>query len=309
LLILAMIPVAALILITINLVIGSSHAIGTLGFRLFSSQFAPSPETPPIFVNRLSYGLLPALWGTFMVVLIAMLFAFPVSMAFAILANDFSFGWINTLIRWIISFLSGIPPIIYAVMGSTFFLWFLWPKFQGKGLPVASLPPPNMLPSDASCTLLGGFMLSLLIIPFMTPLLDDAIQNVPHSIKEASLALGANRWHTLTSVTIPYALPGVINASILGILTALGDAIIVAYTIGFGARTLPSPIYDILQRTSPLTSTIAGLSAGGLTQSQETGPIGLSVGNFMGLLLLLAAFGLLGVSMYFQRKSRKGLLQ
>ena len=304
-----MIPVAALILITVNLVIGSSHAIGTLGFRIFSSQFSPSPETPPVFINRLSYGLLPALWGTFMVVLISMLFAFPVSMAFAVLANDFSFGWINTLIRWTISFLSGIPPIIYAVMGSTFFLWFLWPKFQGKGLPVASLPPPNMLPSDSSCTLLGGFMLSLLIIPFMTPLLDDAIQNVPHSIKEASLALGANRWHTLKSVTIPYSLPGIINASILGILTALGDAIIVAYTIGFGARTLPSPIYDILQRTSPLTSTIAGLSAGGLTRSQQTGPIGLSVGNFMGLLLLLAAFGLLGVSMYFQRKSRKGLLQ
>jgi phosphate transport system permease protein len=164
-----------------------------------------------------------------------------------------------------------------------------------------------MLPSDASCTLLGGFMLSLLIIPFMSPLLDDAIQNVPHTMKEASFALGANRWHTLKSITIPYALPGIINALILGILTALGEAIIVAYTIGFGARTLPSPIFDLLQRTAPLTSTIAGLSAGGLTQSQDTGPIGLSVASLMGLLLLLAAFVLLGVSIFLQRKSRKGL--
>ena len=306
-LILALIPVAALIFITVNLVMGSTHAIGSLGTRLFTGVFAPSPETSVENSHSLNYGLLPALWGTFLVVLLSILIAFPVSMAFAVLANDFSFGWINTLIRWVIGFLSGIPPIIYAVMGSTFFLWFLWPKFQGKGLPLSSLPPPNMLPSDASCTLLGGFMLSLLIIPFMSPLLDDAIQNVPHTMKEASFALGANRWHTLKSVTIPYALPGIINALILGILTALGEAIIVAYTIGFGARTLPSPIFDLLQRTAPLTSTIAGLSAGGLTQSQDTGPIGLSVASLMGLLLLLAAFVLLGVSIFLQRKSRKGL--
>jgi phosphate transport system permease protein len=306
-LILALIPVAALIFITVNLVMGSTHAISTLGIRLFTGVFAPSPETSVANSHSLNYGLLPALWGTFLVVLLSILIAFPVSLAFAVLANDFSFGWISTLIRWVIAFLSGIPPIIYAVMGSSFFLWFLWPKFQGKGIPLSSLPPPNMLPSDASCTLLGGFMLSLLIIPFMSPLLDDAIQNVPHTLKEASFALGANRWHTLKFISIPYALPGIINALILGILTALGEAIIVAYTIGFGARTLPSPIFDLLQRTAPLTSTIAGLSAGGLTQSQDTGPIGLSVASLMGLLLLLAAFVLLGVSIFLQRKSRKGL--
>lgn len=157
-LILAMVPVVVLILITINLVIGSSHAIGTLGFRLFSSQFSPSPETPPVFVNRLSYGLLPALWGTFMVVLIAMLFAFPVSMAFAILANDFSFGWINTLIRWIISFLSGIPPIIYAVMGSTFSSGSCGPNFRVRDyrlqvypLPTCCLPMPAARCWEGSC--------------------------------------------------------------------------------------------------------------------------------------------------------------
>ena len=308
-LILALIPVLALVLITINLVMGSSTAIGTLGLKLFKGVFAPSSEAPPVYPNSLAYGLLPALWGTFLVVSISILIAFPVSMAFAVLSNDFSIGWINTMIRGIMGFLSGIPPIIYAVMGSTFFLWFMWPKFEGKGLPLASLPPPNMLPSDSSCNLLGGIMLALFIIPFMTPILDDAIQNVPNTLKEASFALGANRWYTLMSVTIPYALSGIVNALILGILTAMGEAIIVAFAIGFGARTLPSPLFDLLQRTAPLTSTIAGLSAGGLTGSHETGPIGLSVASLMGLLLLLVAFALLGVSMYFQRKFKKGLPQ
>jgi phosphate transport system permease protein len=310
--ILAFIPVVVLILIALHLVIGSATAIGTLGTRLFSNLFAPSPETPsaiPVNANTLAYGILPALWGTVLVVVISILIAFPVSLAFAILANDFSFGFVNHIIRWIMGFLSGIPPIIYAIMGTSFFLWFFWPKFQGKGLPLASLPPPNMLPSDASCNLLGGLMLSFLIVPFMAPLLDDAIHAVPGMFKEASFSLGANRWHTLKSVTIPYALPAIINALILGILTAMGEAIIVAYTIGFGSRTLPSPIFDLLQRTAPLTSTIAGLSAGSLTGSPTAGPVGQSVGSFMGLLLLIMAFIILGASTYLQRKWKSRLVQ
>jgi phosphate transport system permease protein len=308
-LILALIPVLALILITINLVAGSSTAIHIMGFKLFQTTFIASPEPPPVIPNLLHYGILPALWGTFLVVVLSIFIAFPVSLSFAILANDFSFGWMNTIIRGLIGFLSGIPPIIYAVMTSTFFLWFMWAKFAGKGLPLEQLPPPDLLPSNASCTLLGGIMLALLIIPFMTPLLDDVIQNVPGTLKEASLALGTNRWHTLKAVTIPYALPGIISALILGILTALGEAIIVAYAIGFGSTNLPQPLFDVLERTAPLTSTIAGLSAGGLTRSQIIGPIGHSVASFMGLLLLLIAFVLLGISFYFQRKLRKGLPQ
>ena len=108
-LILALIPVLALVLITINLVMGSSTAIGTLGLKLFKGVFAPSSEAPPVYPNSLAYGLLPALWGTFLVVSISILIAFPVSMAFAVLSNDFSIGWINTMIRGIMGFLYGIP--------------------------------------------------------------------------------------------------------------------------------------------------------------------------------------------------------
>ncbi len=301
-LVLALVPVAALVAITISLVAGSATAIQTLGGRLFTNLFVPGPETIPVNPATLYYGLLPALWGTFLVVLISVAVAFPISLAFAILANDFSSGFSRNLIRPTLGFLSGIPPVIIAMMSSSFFLWFLWPKFAGKDLPLDQLPPPNMLPGDASCTLLGGLMLALLLVPFMMPLLDDVFQNVPSKLKEASASLGANRWYTLKAVTLPVAFPGIVNVLVLGMLIALGDAIIVAYAIGFGARTLPSPLFDLLERTAPLTSTVAGLAAGGLTRAHGVGPVGESVASFIGLILLIAAFAAIGFSMYWQRK-------
>jgi len=310
--ILALVPVIALILITVNLAVGSVHAINTLGLRLFSNTFTLGVEQINANPASLHYGLLPALWGTFLVVLISVCIAFPVSLAIAILANDFSRGHLGTIIRWFIGVLSGIPPIIYALMGAVFFGWFFFPKFAGQGLSASTNPPlplPGMLPTDASCTLLGGLMLSLLLIPFLTPLLDDALHSVPGDLKEASLSLGANRWHTVKTITIPFALPGIISALLLGILTSLGESIIVAYCIGFTSSALPKPIFDILQRAAPLTSTIAMLAGGGFSLSTTVGPVGKSVASFAGLLLLIIAFVILGVTFYLQLKMKRRLVQ
>ena len=288
--ILAMIPVVALLLIIVNLVARSMLAIDHQGWKLFSATFD----------GQNTFGLLPALWGTFLVVILAMLIATPIAMMLAILSNDFTFGFMSTVVRWMNGVLSGIPPIIYAVMSIVFFRLFIWPKFAGEGISLAKLPPPSKLPLDGS-TLLGGILLALLIIPLMAPLMDDAIQNVPGSLKEASLSLGANRWYTLTKITLPTAFSGITNAIMLGILTALGESMIVAYAIGFSSAKLPQPLFDILQRVAPLTSTIAGISAGNFSRA-EGSALQLSVSNFIALLLMVIAFVVLGVATYIQRK-------
>jgi phosphate transport system permease protein len=298
----ALVPVVALLLIVINLAIGSMHAIDVLHFRLFTNFFSPSPESN-ISPDQMHYGILPALWGTVLVVSIAMIIAFPISLALAVLINDYSKGIVSSTLRWIISVLGGIPPIIYALLGGLIYLWFLWAKVGGKGLTGADLP--QTVPTDQSATILGGMMLALLVIPFLTPLLDDALHSVPRPLKEASLSLGAGRWHTLTSVTLPYALPGIVNGFLLGILTALGEAIIVSYTIGFSAASLPKPMFDILERTPPFSSTIAYLAGGGYTFQQIIGPVGKSVANFMGLMLLLIAFIILGLISFLQHRMSK----
>ena len=293
--ILAIIPLAALLLIILNLVLKSHLAVTTEGWKLFSTSFDAQKN----------FGLLPALWGTFLVTLLAMLIATPIALMLAIIATDFSFGFVSNIVRWTIGVLSGIPPIIYAMMSATFVDLFILPKFAGQGLNAASLPPPTMLPIDGS-SLLGGILLALLIVPIMAPLMDDAIQNVPHSLKEASLSLGADRWHTLTAVTLPSAMSGIGGAVELGILTALGETIIVAYAVGFMADNLPAPIFDILQRVAPLTSTIASVSAGNFTRA-EGNALQSSVSNFIALLLLVMAFVILGIATYIQRSLNKRL--
>ena len=304
LLVLAIFPFIILLLMVITLATSSIPAIIKVGWKnLFSTDFSGVYTS-----GKHLFGLLPAMWGTFLVVVISMIIAFPVSLALAIICNDFSFGFISSAVRLVIGALSGIPPVLYALMSTVIAGLFIIPKFCGAGIPTDQLPPPgmtwwtpSMLPYDTS-SLLGAILLALLIIPFMTPLMDDAIKNVPHALKESSYALGATRWHTLNNVTLPAALPGIGAAATLGMLKAMGDVIIVGWVIGYESG-LPNPLIDILERTAPLTSTAAGL-AGGFTRSGNYGPREISVANFTGLLLLIFAFAILGLSAYIQKRLR-----
>jgi len=292
--ILALIPVVALLAIITSLALNSSKAIKTAGWGLLTTTFNPAGG---------QYGLLPAMWGTFLVVLVAMVIAAPVSLFLAILANDFSIGFLGTIIRWTMGILSGIPPIIYAAMAPVFFVVFIGPKFAGAGLPEATILKMTQysdLPINGS-TLLGGILISLLLIPFLSPLLDDAIKNVPYSLKEASFSLGADRWHTLTHVILPAAVSGISSALMLGVLTGMGEAMIVAFAIGFEIGKIPQPLFDILKSTAPLTTVIVGFSAGGFSLDLS-GPLLTSIGNFAGLVLLLLSFAILGVSTYLQSR-------
>jgi len=306
-LILAMIPVCLLLFIIVLLVINSTLAINQLGLfgqgKLFSTQISG------VFTSgQGQYGLIPAIWGTILIVIVSMGIAIPVSMAMAIFASEFKVGFLGQGMRTLLGILGGIPSIIYALMSIVFAQLFIIPKFTGAGLSGNQMPPsgmywwtPGSLPYVTS-TLLGGIMLSMLIIPFLAPLFDDVIQDAPNSLKEASLSLGASHWQTLTGVTIPYAMTGIISASGLGALKAMGDVVIVGMVVGFES-SLPYPLFDILKSTAPLTSTGAGFS-GGFSQGAFNAMRN-SAANFTGLLLLVFAFGILGLVAYLQGRYKR----
>jgi phosphate transport system permease protein len=282
-LILALIPVIMLGFIIVQLIMKSGLAVSTLGFKgLFSTEISGVLGS-----NKGLYGLIPAIWGTVLLMFVSLAIAIPVSLALAILSSEFTLGFFSKGLRTLIGILGGIPPVIYALMSAVFAKIFIIPKFAGAGIPVDSLPVPIQSLPYSTSTLLGGIMISLLVIPFLAPLFDDAIRNVPHSLKEAGLSLGANRWHILWSVTIPAAFSGLLSACSLGALKVMGDVVIVGLVIGFESG-LPSPLFDILQSTAPLTSTAAGFS-GGFTQTAKS-PLRESVAYFTSLILLIIAF-------------------
>ncbi|MCL0095800.1 ABC transporter permease subunit [Dehalococcoidia bacterium] len=148
--------------------------------------------------------------------------------------------------------------------------------------------------------LLGGFVLALLVIPFMAPFIDDALRNVPFELKEASLSLGANRWHTLKKVTLPLALPGIISATAVGALKATGDVMIALLVIGRAVPGLPTPLWDVLEVSAPLTSIGPTLVRRGDVPVAHA-----PVAHFAGLLLLVIAFAIMGVATLLQRRLRR----
>jgi phosphate transport system permease protein len=197
--------------------------------------------------------------------------------------------------RDLLGLLSGIPPIIYAFVGFVFFIK-VFSLLEGT------------LDSLAQSTITAGLLLALLVVPFMTPLMYDAIRNVPYELREASLALGASRWHTLKNVILPLAFPGIISAIGLGVLKSIGD-LMIAY-VAIGTRPfIPDPAWDMAGNSAPLSSTGAGL-AGGIraetTIVEGTRKwIEYSVSYFTALMLLVIALVVLGLVTFLQWRYRK----
>jgi phosphate transport system permease protein len=303
-LVLAIVPVVVLAYIVVALVIESIPALTKIELsELFGTKFAGDFSTGlPVF------GLLPAIWGTVQVIVIAMAIAFPVSLAMAIISSEFNLGILGRSLRGLLGLLAGIPPIVYAIGSISLASLFIVPNFTGAGIPADQFPPPGltwwtpgMLPLEDS-NLLGGIMLSLLVIPFIAPLIDDALKNVPHDLKEASLALGATRWYTLVHTTLPAAVSGIISAAGLGALKAMGDVMIIAWSVGFIAADLPNPIWDVFERIAPLTSLAVALNGGFGQLETSDNTLSGSVAFFSGLLLLIAAFATLTLISLLQKR-------
>jgi ABC-type phosphate transport system permease subunit len=87
----------------------------------------------------------------------------------------------------------------------------------------------------------------------------------------------------------------------------MGDAIIVAYTIGYQYQYLPKPLFDVLERVAPLTSSVIGL-VGGLAGVPST-PLEISASNFVGLLLLITAFTILGLTTFLERRLKQRFIK
>jgi phosphate transport system permease protein len=283
-LILGIIPVLLLAAVVIVMFWNSWHVLSKLGLEeLFSFDFSYITTDA-----RYQFGLLPAILGTLVVTGISLIIALPVSLAIAVYASEYAAGGVGRALRGILGTLSGIPPIIYGLMAFMFYILFLHPAFFGY----------------EKNTVLGGIMLSLLIIPFMAPLIDEAIRNVPANLKEASIALGATRWYTITKTILPNAMPGIIAATSLGCLKGMGDLMVVAYATGLNPG-LPTPPWALFSNAlAPLTKT-AGLLSGAILPAYGCSGFACSTAYFSGLVLLVMALIVLGIATILQRWFKK----
>ncbi|MHA3775345.1 phosphate ABC transporter permease subunit PstC [Verrucomicrobiota bacterium sgz303538] len=174
------------------------------------------------------YGLVPLFVGSLLVSLIALFFAVPLGVSAAIYVSEIAGPKEKNFVKPYIEFIAAIPSVVLgffgiAVLGSALrwvsqVSWLSW--------------VPGFPMSERLNALTAGTLLAFMAIPTIFSLAEDALNNVPRSFKEASYALGANRFQTISHILIPASLSGIISAILLGFGRVIGETMVVLLCAG-----------------------------------------------------------------------------
>jgi phosphate transport system permease protein len=183
-------------------------------------------------VNKQVFGILPEIWGTLYSSILALIIGgfFGITMAI-FLTQDFLPPRVALVFRTIVDLLAAIPSVVYGFWGIFVVIPFIrpiadWLNAEFGGIPFFSttLSGPGMLPA--------ALVLSIMILPTIAAVSQDALRMVPHRIKEAAYGLGANRWEVILKVMLPTASTGIFGSLVLGFGRALGETMALAMLIG-----------------------------------------------------------------------------
>ncbi|MDD4957439.1 MAG: phosphate ABC transporter permease subunit PstC [Candidatus Omnitrophica bacterium] len=203
-----------------------------IGNFLFSTRWNPTS-----YVEN-SYGILAMLVSTAMVTIGALLFAIPLGIGTAAYLSDVASPRVREIAKPVIEILAGIPSVVIGFLGIVL-----------VGPMIAKLfHVPNGLNAVNGSVLLG-----VMALPTIISLSEDALKSVPKSFTEASLALGATHWQTVTRVKIPAAVSGIFASCMLGMGRAIGETMTVLMATGC-APAMPRGFLDSVRT---MTSTIA----------------------------------------------------
>jgi phosphate transport system permease protein len=202
-----------------SLIEGSIPSMKAFGWGFLSSS-AWNPVTE-------KFGALPAIYGTVVTSLIAMLIGIPVSLGIAIFITELCPRWLKRPISTAIELLAGVPSIIFGIWG----MFVLAPLLQEHVQPllIKLFGPVPLLstlfagPPYGIGMLTAGVILSIMVLPYITSVTRDVFETVPAVLKESAYGLGCTTWEVVRNVVLPYSRTGVIGGVMLGLGRALGE--------------------------------------------------------------------------------------
>ncbi|MHB1130958.1 MAG: phosphate ABC transporter permease PstA [Chloroflexota bacterium] len=169
------------------------------GLPAFNTAFFTERPLP---YGEVGGGVAPALLGTLYMLAVAALVGVPIGVATGIYLSEFNGGRLASVVRFAVDLIAGLPSIVVGV-----FVWALVVRhvvgnFSG---------------------LAGSLALAIIMVPIITRTVEEVLRLVPHSLREAALALGVPRWRTILRVVLPTARAGVVTGVILALARAGGE--------------------------------------------------------------------------------------
>lgn len=205
--------------------------VPVLDFLLGRAWFPSSFKDP-------RFGVLPMIAGSFLVVATSIVIAVPVGIICAVYIAEVADERLREIVKPIIEILAGIPSVVYGFVAMVILSGFIKDVFNA---------------TYRLNALNGALILSVMILPTIISITEDAIVAVPREYKQASLALGATRWETLRRVTLPAARSGITVAVMLGLGRAVGETMAVLMATG----NSPVVTLNLLRSVETMTAVIA----------------------------------------------------
>jgi len=242
---------------------------GTVSLKaLLGSEWIPVSNHP-------QYGLWPLIIGSFKVTAIAMLIAFPVAVLAAIYTATLAPKFLKEILKPVIEILAGFPSVVigfFALMVlATFFQNVLGIRYRLNAFT-------------------GGVALSLAVIPIIYTVVEEAINALPRTMTEASLALGATKWETSLNVLLPAATQGVFAAFLLGLGRAFGETMIVLMATGNSALSSANIFESVRTMSAAIGAEMAEVVFGDAHYN---------VLFFIGVMLFIFSFSLNAIAEFF----------
>ncbi|GER87473.1 putative ABC transporter permease protein YqgH [Dictyobacter vulcani] len=212
-------------ILIVAIIFGIFIFLGFNGLRMFqdpaaknfftSTNWAPTDDVP-------SYGALGFILGSVVTTLLSTIIVTPLAFAMALYMTEMAPRWVNTLLRPVLEVFTGMPSVVIGFLG----LIVLVPWLTKLAAPIA--------PSAANAGVGWGaatVILVIMILPTVVSVSIDALNAVPESVREASLALGSTRWQMMKNAVLPAASAGLATAVVLGMTRAIGEALAVGMVL------------------------------------------------------------------------------
>jgi len=246
-------------------------------------EFLAGTRWAPLLEPR-SFGVLPLLAGTLLIVVGAGLVALPTGLATAIYLSEYAGPRMRSVVKPVLEILAGIPTVVYGVFALTTVTPFL-----------QKIVPATQVFNAASAAIVVGIM----ILPMVASLCEDALSAVPRSLRLGGFALGATRQEVAVHVVVPSAMSGVMASYVLALSRAIGETMAVTLAAGATPKLTLNPFESIQTMTAYIVQVSLGDTPQGTIEYRTIFAVGallfaITLAMNLGARRIVARFRLVG---------------